>query len=44
MEKMINLSNEERLRMGKNGRLLVYKKFNVTRVIEEYKDTLQQSD
>jgi glycosyltransferase involved in cell wall biosynthesis len=40
MEKMINLSPEERSRMGKNGRLLVNKKFNVTKVIEEYEDTL----
>jgi glycosyltransferase involved in cell wall biosynthesis len=40
MEKMINLSAEERSRMGKNGRLLVSKKFNVTKVIEEYEDTL----
>lgn len=42
MEKMINLSEEERSRMGKNGRLLVIKKFNVGRVIEEYEDTLNQ--
>jgi glycosyltransferase involved in cell wall biosynthesis len=42
MEKMINLSVEERSRMGKNGRLLVIKKFNVGRVIEEYEDTLNQ--
>ena len=42
MEKMMNLSNEERSRMGKNGRLLVMKKFNVGRVIEEYEDTLNQ--
>lgn len=44
MEKMINLSDEERTRMGKNGRLLVSKKFNISRIIEEYKDTLQQTD
>ena len=42
MEKMINLSEEERTRMGKNGRLLVNKKFNVSHVIAEYEDTLQQ--
>jgi glycosyltransferase involved in cell wall biosynthesis len=41
MEKMINLSEEERCRMGKNGRLLVSKKFDVSHVIEEYEDTLQ---
>jgi glycosyltransferase involved in cell wall biosynthesis len=42
MEKMINLSVEERSRMGKNGRLLVMKKFNIEKVIEEYEDTLNQ--
>ena len=42
MEKMINLSAQERQRMGKNGRLLVIKKFNVEKVIEEYEDTLNQ--
>lgn len=40
MERMINLSAEERSRMGKNGRLLVIKKFNIGKVIEEYEDTL----
>jgi len=40
MEKMINLTEEERNRMGKNGRLLVSKKFNVAKIIEEYEDTL----
>jgi glycosyltransferase involved in cell wall biosynthesis len=40
MEKMINISAEERLRMGKNGRALVIKKFNVEQVIEEYERTL----
>jgi len=40
MEKMINLSVEERNRMGKNGRLLVVKKFNVAKIIDEYEDTL----
>jgi glycosyltransferase involved in cell wall biosynthesis len=40
MEKMVNLSNDERSRMGKNGRALVSKKFNVEKVIEEYQDTL----
>jgi glycosyltransferase involved in cell wall biosynthesis len=42
MEKMINLPVEERQRMGKNGRLLVMKKFNVEKVIEEYENTLNQ--
>jgi glycosyltransferase involved in cell wall biosynthesis len=41
MEKMINLSVEERTRMGKNGRLLVTKKFNVETVIREYEKTLK---
>ena len=40
MEKMINLSPEERKRMGKNGRSLVSKKFNVEKVIDEYVETL----
>ncbi|MBC7828398.1 MAG: glycosyltransferase family 4 protein [Chitinophagaceae bacterium] len=40
MERMVNLSIEERSRMGKNGRLLIIKKFNVAKVIEEYEDTL----
>jgi glycosyltransferase involved in cell wall biosynthesis len=40
MERMVNLSAEERSRMGKNGRLLVMKKFHVGKVIEEYEDTL----
>ena len=42
MERMLNLPVEERNRMGKNGRLLVTKKFNVAKVIEEYEDTLNQ--
>ena len=41
MEKMMNLSAEERSRMGKNGRALVTKKFSVTKVIEEYDRTLR---
>jgi glycosyltransferase involved in cell wall biosynthesis len=42
MEKMINLSPEERNRMGKNGRLLVIKKFSISKVIEEYARTLKR--
>jgi glycosyltransferase involved in cell wall biosynthesis len=42
MEKMMNLSLEERKRMGKNGRSLVTKKFNVTKVIEEYDRTMKR--
>ncbi|MBS1948639.1 MAG: glycosyltransferase family 4 protein [Bacteroidetes bacterium] len=41
MEKMMALSPEERERMGKNGRLLVMKKFNVESVIKEYEKTLR---
>jgi glycosyltransferase involved in cell wall biosynthesis len=40
MEKMINLSPEQRLRMGKNGRELIIKKFSVEQVIDEYERTL----
>jgi glycosyltransferase involved in cell wall biosynthesis len=40
MEKMINLTPEERLRMGKNGRQLILKKFDVTKVVHEYANTL----
>ncbi len=40
MEKMINLPLEDRLQMGRNGRQLILKKFNVEKVIEEYVDTL----
>ena len=36
MEKMMNLDEEERKRMGKNGRNLVAKKFNIDKVIEQY--------
>lgn len=42
MEKMINLSPEDRGRMGKNGRALVMRKFNIDIVVNEYIDTLQQ--
>jgi glycosyltransferase involved in cell wall biosynthesis len=42
MEKMISLSREERRRMGRNGRLLVAKKFNVEKVIWEYEETLRK--
>ncbi len=44
MEKMINLPSEERARMGKNGRLLVSKKFDVQKVVEEYIGTLRKMD
>ncbi|MBO9570883.1 MAG: glycosyltransferase family 4 protein, partial [Chitinophagaceae bacterium] len=40
MEKMINLSAEERSRMGRNGRQLVLKKFDVSKIIAEYTNTL----
>ena len=40
MEKMINLTSEERQRMGQQGRALVIKKFSIDKVIAEYTDTL----
>lgn len=40
MEKMINLSAEDRCRMGKNGRQLVLKKFDMSKIIQEYLNTL----
>jgi glycosyltransferase involved in cell wall biosynthesis len=40
MEKMINLTQEERTKMGRNGRALVIEKFNISKVIEEYGRTL----
>ena len=40
MEKMINLPFEERVLMGKNGRSLVTGKFNISKVISEYEQTL----
>lgn len=40
MEKMIQLSPEERSRMGKNGRQLVLKKFGMSKIIQEYANTL----
>jgi glycosyltransferase involved in cell wall biosynthesis len=40
MEKMINASPEERMRMGKNGRQLVLKKFDICKIIAEYSNTL----
>jgi glycosyltransferase involved in cell wall biosynthesis len=42
MEKIINLAPEERQRMGRNGRALVIRKFNIKKVIEEYVDTLNR--
>ncbi len=40
MEKMINLSEDDRLRMGRNGRNLVMRKFDIQQVIDEYVATL----
>jgi glycosyltransferase involved in cell wall biosynthesis len=40
MEKVINLSEEDRMRMGRNGRSLVIRKFDINKVVEEYVDTL----
>jgi glycosyltransferase involved in cell wall biosynthesis len=44
MEKMINLGNDERARMGKNGRSHVLKKFNVVKIAEEYISTLKKME
>jgi len=41
MERMINLNQEERTRMGVNGRTLVMKKFSVDKLIMEYRRVLQ---
>lgn len=40
MEKVINLPSEERSRLGRNGRALVIRKFNIKHVIDEYILTL----
>ncbi len=40
MEKMILLPPEERKKMGRNGRQLVLKKFDVSKIIAEYMNTL----
>ena len=40
MERMINLPDEERVKMGKNGRALVESKFSVAKIIAEYERTL----
>jgi len=42
MERIMNLTAEERTRMGKNGRTLVTKKFNVQKVIKEYEQTIRK--
>jgi glycosyltransferase involved in cell wall biosynthesis len=42
MEKMINMSLDDRQRMGRSGRALVIRKFNIRKVIEEYVDTLNK--
>jgi glycosyltransferase involved in cell wall biosynthesis len=43
MEKMINLPEEQRFRMGKIGRSLVIRKFSISFVIEEYRRTLAEN-
>lgn len=40
MERMIQLSAEDRARMGKNGRQLVLKKFGMAKIVQEYANTL----
>lgn len=40
MEKMMNLSPEQRAHMGKRGRAIVLEKFDVRKIIQEYANTL----
>lgn len=42
MERMINLSYEDRLRMGRNGRMHVLRKFNIDLIKEVYQQTLSE--
>jgi glycosyltransferase involved in cell wall biosynthesis len=42
MEKVINLSHEDRMRMGRNGRALVIRKFDIHKVVDEYIQTLSR--
>ena len=42
MEKVINLSLEDRMRMGRNGRSLVIRKFDIHKVVDEYIETLSR--
>ncbi|HEX4849268.1 MAG TPA: glycosyltransferase family 4 protein, partial [Puia sp.] len=42
MERIINLSQDERNKMGKAGRELVIKKFRIEKVIAEYERTLEK--
>lgn len=44
MEKLMNLGSEDRLRMGRNGRMLMIRKFEISQVIREYTDTLSLAD
>ncbi len=43
MERMIKLTPNFRMRMGKHGRLHVMKKFNVEKVVEEYRRVLRKT-
>lgn len=40
MERMLNLSNEERIQMGKNGRKMMEEKFDIDIIIQQYDRTL----
>lgn len=42
MERMINLSHEERTRMGRNGRALMIRKFDVNKIVDEYVEALSR--
>ena len=41
MEAMMQLSSQQRLEMGKNGRSRVMEKFDVNRILLEYDKTLE---
>lgn len=42
MERIMNLSQEDRTRMGKNGRLLMIRKFDIHKVVDEYIEMLSR--
>lgn len=42
MERMLQLSNEQRAAMGHNGRAWVVQKFDIQKVIREYTDTIER--
>lgn len=42
MERVLNLSEDDRTRMGRNGRMLVIRKFDIAKVIDEYIEILNR--